>query len=517
MSQRHRLLFVLLLLVAFAALAQELPRVFLPKANQRQRVVLRPDRITNPGGDNWLQFSDGAYGFTQNRTTIGTENAGRLRVLFQAVLPDHPDGSPAFASAVETDGGTRDLLVMTTINGSLLAVDAFSGELVWQVPPPAGGVRWTTSSPVIDSARRYVYSYGTDGYVRRFLLSSGALASGPGWPALVTLKPDVEKGSSPLVLVETASGTQLLYAMVAGYPEPGDEGDYQGHVTAIDLATGHQRTFNAACSDRDVHFDASGLAKTDCRNVQSGLWARAGVVYDEQTDRILATTANGIFDGARNWGDSVVALRPDLTTDGGMPVDSYTPVEYDHLNVVDADLGSTAVAIVPQPAGSTLPRIGVQGGKDWLLRVVALDNLSGQAKPGMVGGELQVIKVPQTGPVFTRPLTWLDPDNTSWVFVANNHGIAAYRLAAIDGQPRLEEAWVRPELAGTSPILVNGVLYNADDHEIRASDPADGTVIWRSQVIGGIHWQTPIVANNVLYIADDDGFLTAFAIPGSVR
>jgi outer membrane protein assembly factor BamB len=517
MNRRRRLLFAVLLVVAVAALAQELPRVFLPKAGQRQRVVIRPERITNPFGDNWLQFSDGATGITQKATTIEPANAGRLRLLFQAALPDHPDGSPAYASGVETADGTRDLLVLTTINGSLLAVDAYTGDLVWQVPPPPNGVRWTTSSPAIDSARHFVYTYGTDGYVRRPLLSTGELASGPGWPALVTLKPDVEKGSSPLVMIETAAGDRLLYAMVAGYPEPGDAGDYQGHVTVIDLANGHQRTFNAACSDRMLHFDASGLEKSDCRNVQSGLWARAGVVYDEQTDRVFATTANGVFDGVHNWGDSVVALRPDLTTDGGVPLDSYTPAEYDYLNVVDADLGSTALALVQQPAGSTMPRVGVQGGKDWLLRVVDLDNLSGRRKPGMVGGELQVIQVPQTGAVFTRPLTWLDPGNTSWVFVANNHGTAAFRLAAVDGQPRLAEAWVRPELAGTSPILVNGVLYIADDHELRASNPADGTVLWRSQIIGGIHWQTPIVANNVLYIADDDGLLSAFAVPGTVR
>jgi hypothetical protein len=370
---------------------------------------------------------------------------------------------------------------------------------------------------VIDSNHKYVYSYGTDGYVRRYALASGTLVGGSGWPALVSLKPDVEKGSSPLVLVESQEGMRYLYAMVGGYPEPGDAGDYQGHITVINLANGHQRTFNAACSDRAVHFDTSGVEPKDCHNVQSGVWARSGVVYDDKTDRILATTANGIFDGLHNWGDSVIALRPDLTTDGGVPLDSYTPTEQDHLNIVDADLGSTALALIPQPAGSTLPRVGVQGGKDWLLRLVDVDNLSRQGKPGMLGGELQIIKVPQTGAIFSRPLTWLDPDNTSWTFVTNNHGTAAYRLTAVDGQPQLAEAWVRPELSGTSPILVNGVLYMVDEHEVRASNPIDGSILWRNQTIGGIHWQTPIVANNVLYVADDNNLLTGFAVPGTVR
>ncbi len=54
--------------------------------------------------------------------------------------------------------------------------------------------------------------------------------------------------------------------------------------------------------------------------------------YDAGTDRVYITTGNGLFNantGGNNWGDSVLALKPDGTgAGGGLPVDSYTPTNY---------------------------------------------------------------------------------------------------------------------------------------------------------------------------------------------
>jgi len=59
-------------------------------------------------------------------------------------------------------------------------------------------------------------------------------------------------------------------------------------------------------------------------------------------------------------------------------------------------LGSTAPAILPTPANSVVRHLAVQGGKDALLRLINLDNLSGQGAPGHTDGEIsQPIGVPQ--------------------------------------------------------------------------------------------------------------------------
>ena len=104
----------------------------------------------------------------------------------------------------------------------------------------------------------------------------------------------------------------------------------------------------------------------DCAHVQSAIWARSGVVYDSDNDRIFMATGNGDYDastGGHDWGDTVFALHPDGTGTGGLPIDSYTPTEFQTLQNTDADLGSTAPAILPTPSGSNVPHLGVQSGR----------------------------------------------------------------------------------------------------------------------------------------------------------
>src|SRR6185369_11622466 len=107
--------------------------------------------------------------------------------------------------------------------------------------------------------------------------------------------------------------------------------------------------------------------------------------------------------GGFNWGSSIVALRPDGSTDAGTPLDSYTPKNYRQLNDEDLDLSSTTIVILPVSRRlGPLPRLGVQSGKDGLLRLLDLGNLSGAGGPRNLGGELQVISLPQGGAVLTQ-------------------------------------------------------------------------------------------------------------------
>ncbi|MCU1349448.1 MAG: hypothetical protein JWO56_2478, partial [Acidobacteria bacterium] len=358
--------------------------------------------------------------------------------------------------------------------------------------------------------------YALDGYVHKYWLRDGLEVVGNGWPELITRKGQVEKGSSALTIVTAKNGRSYLYAAIAAYPEPGDDGDYQGHVVSIDLDTGEQNIFNAACSDKAFHFVENGDDTNDCGNRQSGIWARNGVTYDSETDRVFVTAGNGVYDADRggfNWGTSIVALRPDGSLDGGTPLDSYTPTNHQDLTDQDLDLSSASVAILPRAPGSHLPPLGVQGGKDWLLRLLNLNDLSGRGGPRHLGGELQIIKVGQGGEVIPRPATWLDPDsNQPWIFVATSLGISAYSLIVDeDGQPSLVERWRRKD-AGSSPIIANGILYYAGNNSIRALDPLTGEQLWQNRTIARIHWASPIMVNGTLYVADTSGFVTAFAI-----
>jgi hypothetical protein len=461
----------------------------------------------------WLQFNLDARhsGASLQETSIHRGNVSTLHVLYNVTLPSIADGAPAFLSGVATPLGVKDLLFLSTKDGRLLALDAADGSTVW-AKRPATGPNYTTSSPAIDPGRQYVFAYGLDGKVHKYQVGDGTEVTAGGWPELATLKPDVEKGSSALSVATAAGGASYLYVTNGGYP--GDAGDYQGHVTAINLATGAQRVFNANCSNLTVHFVEAG--SPDCAQVQSAIWARAGVVYDADNDRIFMATGNGTYDGNiaghYDWGDSVFALLPDGTGNGlGQPVDSYTPTEFQQLQNADADLGSTAPAILPVLPGSKVPHLAVQSGKDAKIRLLDLDDLSGAGGPGHVGGELQKIDVPQGGQVLTAPAVWSSPvDGSVWVFIANGSGISGLQ-AIVDGlgNPSLTPRWT-DATGGTSPIVANGILYYAGSAGLHALAPTTGSLLWSDASIGGIHWESPIVVNGHLYLTDESARLWAY-------
>jgi hypothetical protein len=473
------------------------------------------------GADDWPTFGGGVQyqGNDANETTLAAANASGLHRLFQVALPAVADGVPILLGGVATPNGTKDLAFVTTRVGQIVALDAHDGAIVWQRENGpgdchingGGSVCYTTSSPAIDPNGRFVYSYGLDGFVHKYAVGDGAEATDGGWPELTTRKGYDEKGSSALNIATARDGTSYLYIAHAGYP--GDRGDYQGHLTTINLADGSQHIFNAACSDQaDVHFYPQGQGQ-DCDAVQTAIWVRQGVVYDPDTDRIYTVTGNGEFDGAHNWGESVIALNPDGAGTKGGPLDSYTPTNHEQLTSRDADLGSTAPVILPPLPGSTVAHLAVQGGKDAMLRLLNLDDLSGQGGPGHTGGEIgPLVDVPQGGQVLTAPAVWINPaDNSVSVIVTNNAGISASQVVVgADGTPTLHTTWQSP-IGGTTPIIAGGVVFYAGGGTVRALDVTNGNELWHDS-IGGIHWESPVVVNGTLYITDGSGNLTAYGV-----
>jgi hypothetical protein len=471
----------------------------------------------------WLQYNGDAQHSGNNtlETTLGRSNVATLVRKFQVTLPAVADGAPVYLASATTPSGVRDLLFVTTRAGHAIALDGQTGATVWSKQFGPGTCKinngsstcYTTSSPAIDPGRGFVYSYGLDGSVHKFAVPDGAETIGGGWPEPATLKAFDEKGSSPLVFATARSGTTYLYMPNAGYP--GDNGDYQGHITAINLATGAQRVFDTLCSNQAVHFHETP-GTPDCPARQSAVWARSGVVYDSTLDRIFIVTGNGNYaPSSHNWGDTVLALAPDGSGSNGDPLDTYTPPEFQQLQNADADLGSTAPVIVQAPAGSTVARLAVQSGKDAKLRLLNLGNLSGAGGPGHTGGQVgSIINVPQGGGVLTAPAAWVNPtDGSSWVFVTNGNGVSGLKITlGSGGVPQLTPVWQKTG-GGFSPLVANGVLYYAGSNLIRALDPTTGNLLWSDTQIGSIHWESPIVANGVLYITDGSSHLTAYSLP----
>jgi len=498
------------------------PQVFLALALCAVTLVAAlPDTVA---AYDWPAFGgpNAFTGLNLDETQITPNNVGQLHRLFHASLPDTADGVPAVLTGAQMPGGTaRDVVFLTTRSGHLVALDAHSGAQLWDVQHGPGdckinngsSVCYTTSSPAIDPDHQSVYTYGLDGKVHKHVVADGTEITDGGWPQIVSLKPYDEKGSSALAVSTARDGNHYLYVAHAGYP--GDHGDYQGHITTINLGTGEQKVFNTTCSDQAVHFAPKGQGP-DCSAVRGAVWARQGVVYSPDTDRVYFTTGNAVWSPDKhNWGDTVIALNADGTGVNGNPVDTYTPANYDDLDRRDADLGSAAPTILPMPATSAYPHVGVQTGKDGKLRLLNLDDLSAQGGQGHLGGDLTVADVPQGGQVLMAPATWTDGYDgagDTWVFVTNNGGVSGLRITFDStGKPGLQSVW-QGKTGGTSPMIAGDVLFYATSGGVLALDPKTGKELWRDRDLGGIHWESPVVVNGILYLTDGNGKLTAWGL-----
>jgi len=506
-----------LVLIGTASGVRSLPRPGVrPSPATLDKFVYLPLISRSYPSYDWLQFNGDPQHSGNNtlETTITSGNVVSLTQLFQVSLPGTADGAPVYLRAVSTTLGIKDLVFVTTKAGHIVALEAHTGGTIWSKQNAAGLCRinqgstpcYTTSSPAIDPNWQFVYSYGLDGKVHKYQVGDGSEVISSSWPETTTLKPEDEKGSPPLTMA-TVSSVTYLYAANGGYP--GDQGDYQGHITAINLSDGTQRVFNAMCSNQTVHFNYSS---PDCPDVQSAIWARSAVVYLSDTNKIYMATGNGTFNPASHyWGDTVFALNPDGTGLNGDPLKTYTPVNYQHLQDTDQDIGSTNVALLPTAITSTVTHLAMEGGKDAVLRLIDLDALSGSV--GSTGGEVFSMAVPQGGEVLTASAVWVNPDDHStWVFVANDNGISGLQVTySGSGVPQLTFRWKKNN-GGTSPIVANGVLFQAGPNNIYARDPKTGNVLWQDSTIGGIHWESPVVVNGVVYITDENAHLTAYAL-----
>ncbi|HVZ74177.1 MAG TPA: malectin domain-containing carbohydrate-binding protein [Polyangia bacterium] len=457
----------------------------------------------------WLQFGGGPShsGNNTQETQVSQSTVSGLKQLFQVSLPETAEGQPVVLTGVATSSGTHDVVFVTTRNGYLVAMDAYTGATIWK--HQFGSTNITMSSPAIDPGRSLIYTVGLDGYIHKVNVKDGTEVTGGGWPELATLKTNVEKDGTALGWA-TVGGTTYLYLGAGGYD--GDGGNYQGHVTTVNLNTGAQKVFNAMCSNRTDH-----ISSPDCAGAKSGIWAKAGLTFDSLTNRLYAATGNGTYQPSSfYWGDSILALNPDGSgNSNGNPLDSYTPSNYQSLQNSDKDLGSTNMVILPNN-GSKYPHLGMQSGKDQELRLINLDNMSGQGGPGKVAGEISTTALATGGEVQNPVATWINPaDNKTWVFVVSpSNGINASRLDVDgSGKPTLTNVW-HTGGGGGGAHVANNVLYWASNGNIHALNPTTGAQLWNNTTIGQIHWQTPEVVNGVLYITDSGRKITAFSING---
>jgi hypothetical protein len=467
-------------------------------------------RVRHVPEADWLRFDYDAQrsgvGPAATGITAGNVHALRRRTVR---LPGTVDSSAIELTGVKVRGRRRDVIVMTTTYGRTLALDPGTGRLLWEFTPRdigvyQGSAQITTATPIADPDRRFVYAASPDGRIHKLALASGREVHAGGWPARVTFDATHEKIAAALNI----SGTSVVVT-TGGYV--GDAPPYQGHVVMIDRGSGRiTAVWNSLCSNIHTLIDPP----RSCPASDSAIWAREGAVIEPGSGRILVATGNAPFNGSTDWGDSVLELSPN----GRQLLHNWTPANQAQLDSGDADVGSTAPAILPTFGGRHL---AVQGGKAGVLDLLDLDRLDGTtggAGP-RTGGQLEQISSPGADQVFTAPVVWTHGGRT-WVFVGDGSGTWAYRLGGSGAAPRLSVAW-KSGNGGTSPVIAGGLLYVYDPGgSLDVYAPGTGRQL-ASFPVGGGHWNSPIVVGGRVVLpvgnANDharSGTLEIFHLPG---
>jgi hypothetical protein len=420
------------------------------------------------------------FGYTAARpssgpsaTGITAADVGRLRR--QRVLLDGTvDSSPIYLHAVRVRGAVRDVFFVTTTYGRTEAIDASSGRVLWRYTPAgysswAGTAQITTATPAADPGRKWIYAASPDGRIQKLSVADGHAA----WRTRITLLPSREKIASALNYWHGR-----VIATTGGYI--GDAPPYQGHVALLAASNGRLLSvWNSLCSNRHRLISPSS-----CGSSGSAIWGRAGAVVDTATGGLLVATGNGDWNGRTNWGDSTVHLSADASS----VVGSWTPTDQAALRASDLDLGSTSPVLL---GGGSI----AQGGKDGKIRLLSLTKLS---PAGRAGGELQTISTPGATDLFTAPAVW-HADGRTWLFVADNAGLAAWTLAG----GRLRREW-STITSGTSPVIAGGLLYVYDPNGgLGIYQPRSGKKL-RTLAAAGGHWNSAIVADGRIALPEGD-------------
>jgi hypothetical protein len=422
----------------------------------------------------WPMFGGNVESTSANPRPTGITAANVAQLARRQVkLPGTVDASAIYLQGVTVRGALHNAIFVTTTYGKTLALDANSGEVLWEYTPPsyealAGTRQITNSTPVADPGQQSIFAASPDGYIQKLTVSDGQ----PVWRASITKLPRLEKLASPLKLFRG-----VVIAVTAGYI--GDRPPYQGHVALLDGNTGTVlQVWNSLCSNR------TGLLEPQsCPQTKSAIWGRAGAVIDPNNGDIFVATGNGEWNGTTDWGDSLIEIDATATKILG----NYTPTDTEQLNARDLDLGSSSPVLL----GGDLV---AQGGKDGKVRLLSREAIAGDG-PNK-DHELQTVSTPSGTDLFTQPAVW-EYDGQTWMFAADNGGTAAWRLE----NGKLQEKW-KNATGGTSPFEAGGLLFvYARQGGLNVYEASSGKHI-TTLPCGPGHWNSPIVLQGEIILPE---------------
>ena len=215
-----------------------------------------------------------------------------MRRLWKTVLPNTPHVLAGLSAPLVVNHAGRDLVVVAGSDNHVFALDAATGERIWQADftteaKPGAPDDWLcpnalTATPVIDKARGRVFAVASDGRLYTLALDDGRVMV----PGTRFLPPFSKMWSLNYI-------DGVLYSTTSQDCNPGRSG-----VWAVDP--------DAPGRPVRVLYTAGTCTKDFCGG---GVWGRGGVSSDGAGHLYIATGDAAFDPAAGQWGTAVLKVK----------------------------------------------------------------------------------------------------------------------------------------------------------------------------------------------------------------
>jgi hypothetical protein len=356
-----------------------------------------------------------------------------------------------------------------------------------------------TSTPVIDPYSRTIYvqaeTFENGAYAQKLhALDIYSGAEKPGSPAVISAVGFQAKQEFNRPALLLANGN--IYVAFS-YPY-GDAPPYNGWIFAFDAVT-----FRQVASWNDTPSGGGGG--------EGGIWmAGSGPAADEDGN-IYVATGNGTWNGATDFGMSVVKLDSTLHV-----LDYFTPFDEDDLSAADQDFGSGGVLLVPTHTGAFSHEVIVAGKADPIY-VLNRDSMGHKS----VSDDSQIIQCLENQSGGEAGLHWYTTPaffQQKVYFIGSYDVIKTFALDSASGKlssaPVSQGSFDFPFM-GAQPVVssngaADGIVWAVDgfnaDGSLHAFDANDvSRELYRSPPLGApTKFSVPTVINGKVYVATHD-------------
>ncbi len=489
----------------------------------------------------WLTYGHDpartGWAFEESRITPDTVAQFSLR--WTAKLDNKPYSlsaltAPVVAGNVSTAHGSRSVVYVAGISGTVFALDAETGQELWNqtiksvVTPLKVGYQRTflcpdgiTATPVIDKSRNLLYVLGADGALRGLDLGSGLRRYGPvQWVA-----PFAKSSSLNLV------GNRVYTTLAQGCGN-GTSGFY-----SLDISDAHRPDIQQLL-----------LSNSDT----AGIWGRGGAIIGDN-GRVYGSTADGRFDStAGDYSNAIVSASANRLD----AIDYFLPANWLSLFKRDLDLGSAS----PVYFGWHNRKLVASATKEAVVYLLDADQV------GHADHQTALYVSPLLGNekgdcctgfgVWGGLSTARDADGNTWLFVplggppssraprfpysygSVTHGVVlAFKVVpgSNPDTPVLEPAWMSEDVNIPDPVVVaNGVVFVLGTGEnARQKDTEAGRLLHTSQAVlhafdmktgkqlfgsgtdikSWVHFSGLAISDGCVFVVDHDSNVYCFGLP----